>query len=317
MARTKGKQWVIKDNRYIEAKFTNYQPSLAQNRVVLWLASQVHSQQDEDFELVECSTNELRSIMGLGCSNEMLAEELGILRSATAIMKKDQIWTIFGIIDVARIDGETNKVQLKLGAEMKPFLLKLGGESQSGFTKIELNKIQGMRSVHSQRIYELLNQYRNLGRGDTRLMKLDTLKDHLGLRISRKGKITEKFMQWGDFEKRVLQQAEKDLCNAGMYIFYEAVKTGRKVTAVQFSFSVQRDDQGEALPAFLSLQLTGMTQFEKVQIANCNSGADVEKAIMESNVKNSLDPLRKLIPASRAERFKRMKAMFKESFELR
>ena len=316
MARSKGKQWVIKDNAYIEAKFTNYQPSLAQNRVVLWLASQVHSQQDEDFELVECSTNELRAIMGLRCNNEMLAEELGILRSATAIMKKDQVWTIFGIIDVARIDGETNKVQLKLGAEMKPFLLKLG-ENQSGFTKIELDKIQGMRSVHSQRIYELLNQYRNLGRGDTRLMKLETLKDHLGLRISRKGKVTEKFMQWGDFEKRVLQQAEKDLCNAGMFIFYEAVKTGRKVTAVQFTFSVQRDDQGDALPAFLSLQLTGLTQFEKVQIANCNPAAKVEKAIMESNLSGSVEPLRKLIPASRAERFKRMKAMFAESFNLK
>lgn len=310
--RKMGKQWVVKDNRYIEARFTNYQPTLAQNRVVLWLASLVHSRQDENFELVECTTNELRTVMGVGHNNERLAEELAVLRSATAIMKKDQVWTIFGIIDVAQIDGNTNMVQLQLGSKMKPFLLKLG-DAQEGFTRIELDKIQGMRSVHSQRIYELLNQYRNLARGDTRLIKLETLKDHLGLRIKRSGKLIEKLPRWPEFERNVLRQAEKDLCNAGMFIFYEAVKKGRKVVAVRFHFSVQKDEKGVTLPLFLTLQLTGLTQFEKVQISNCNEPAAIEKAIIEADRSDSLEPLKKLIPKSHKERNIRMRSLIESS----
>ena len=51
IARSKGRQWVIKDNAYVEAKFQTISLALRRTGLCLWLASQVHSQQHEDFEL--------------------------------------------------------------------------------------------------------------------------------------------------------------------------------------------------------------------------------------------------------------------------
>ncbi len=309
----RGKQWVVKDNRYIEAKFTNYRPTLAQNRVVLWLGSLVHSQQDDDFTLVECSVSQLRSVMGLNLTAEELIQELAILRSATAIMKQGAVWEAFGIIDTARLDEDTNRVQLRLSQQIKPFLLKIG-EAGEGFTQIDLDKVQSMRSVHSQRIYELLLQYRNLGRGDSRLIKIQTLKEHLGLySVKKGGKVDEKFPRWADFERRVLQQAEKDLCNAGMFVHYEGIKSGRKFDAIRFSFSIQRDLDGVILDGFKKLQLTGLTDYDKVRISNCWEKADIERAIIESDRTNSLAPLRALLPKSRKDYREKMSSIIKAS----
>lgn len=302
----------MKSNNYIEAKFTNYKPTLAQNRVVLWLGSLVHSREDEEFEEVEITANHLRSIMGHKYSTEQLIDELALLRSATAIMKQGSVWTAFGIIDRARLDEETGMVQLRLCVEMRPFLLKLGSNGE-GFTSIDLEKVQGMRSVHSQRIYELLYQYKNLGRGDTREMKIQTLKEHLGLYEKKKGVVTEKFKVWSDFEKRVLRQAEKDLCNAGLFIDYTPIKVRNKVTSVRFTFSIQKDEMGEILQPFMRLQLTGLTQYDKIQIANTNPLDVVERAIIESDDSKSLKPLKSLIPKSRKAYNDAVKKMFSES----
>lgn len=315
MSEVRGKQWVVKSNDYIEAKFSNYKPTLVQNRVVLWLAARVHSQKDSEFSLVECTTNELRSVMGKRYTNEELVYELGILRSATAIMKQGSVWKAFGIIDIAELDEESNLIKLKLNDTMKPFLLNLG-EGGNGFTSIELDKVQSMRSVNSQRLYELLVQYRNLGRGDARLMKLQTLKEHLGLYEKKKGgKIVEKFPRWSDFEVRVLRQAEKDLCNAGMFIHYEPIKTGRKVTSLKFTFSIQKNHNGELLRPFMKLQLTGLTDYEKIQIANTNTLESIEKAIIEADSSNSLKPLKKLIPKTRKEYNEKLSSMIEGSLQ--
>ena len=312
----RGKQWVVKSNDYIEAKFTNYKPTLAQNRVVLWLASKVHSQKDEEFETIHCSGQTLRNVMRVGYSNKRLVEELTELRSATAVMKRGSRWSIFGIIDIADFDEETDEVILKLGERMKPFLLRIG-EGQEGFTSIELEKVQSMRSVHSQRIYELLIQFKNLGRGDTRLIKLQTLKEHLGLYEEKKGKVIEKFKRWLNFEERVLKQAEKDLCEAGLLMCYEPIKKGRggKVVEIKFRFSMHKDKMGETLPEWARLALVAIDEVQRIMIGNTRSLLEIEQAIASQKDVDDLEPILALLPKNRTEYHELMKQKFKAMYE--
>ena len=83
-------KWVIKRNDYIEAVFTNYKPTLAQNRIVLWLASQVHSKKDVDFKLAEISGSDLMRLMGHKVTRKQMLQQLVILKSATATSEGNQ-----------------------------------------------------------------------------------------------------------------------------------------------------------------------------------------------------------------------------------
>jgi len=316
MAISEGKQWVVKSNSYIEAKFPHYKPSLTQNRLLLWLAAQVHSRKDTDFSEVEMAPSEVKDIMGKKFSTRELIEELVILRSATAVMKEGRVWKVFGIIDVAEYDEGNRIVKLKLHENMKPYLLDLREGHKQGFTCYELDSVQKMRSVHSQRIYELLYQYRNLGRGDSRTINLITLKEYLGLyKVGKGNKVEEKLPRWSDFDVRVLQQAEKDLCNAGMFITYHTVKTGRRVTGVRFTFSIHKDGVGEVLKEFSSLMLMPIDDFDKIRIANTNAPEDIEKAIIESNESGSEEPLIALLPKTKKEYMSRLRQMLDNSIK--
>lgn len=296
---SRGKQWVVKDNRYIQAKFTNYKPSLIQNRLVLWLAGQVHSKNDSEFNTHYLTANKCRDIMQSSYSISRLKSELIDLRSATAVMETSKGgWKVFGIIDEAEYDSETEKVALKLSEAMKPFLLKIGENKEGGFTRYELETVMKMRSVHSQRIYELLWQYKNLGRGNSRIIKLKDLKEYLGLIMEKKGTITEKYSRWVEFERVVLRQVEQDLCNNGLIMSYIPLKQGKKIYAVRFIFMLHTDDKEQVLETWRKLALVSISPYQKVQLANLYNLEVIEKAIQVCNQKDdcNYERLLEMIP---------------------
>jgi len=315
----KGKQWVVKGNEFIECKFLNWRPSLVQNRILYFLVEKINSMMDKDVKTLEINAHQLRRVMNVNATKKEIIYELAILRSATAIMTRGEMWEAVGIIDTARFNTETEKIELKLNKEMLPYLMdfKKGG---AGFTQIDYDCVMSMRSVHSQRIYELLIQYKYRERSNTRTFKLDELKGFLGLRIvnlkTRKVE-SEKLKRWSDFEKRVLAQAERDLCNAGLYIHYQPIKKGgNKIEEIEFTFSMQNGKDNKILEAFTKLQLQTIDDYDRIRIINSNSAKVVYKAIIEANNSGDIEPLKALIPKTRKEYRERMKKLFSEELEL-
>jgi plasmid replication initiation protein len=94
------------------------------------------------------------------------------------------------------------------------------------FTKYALSDIAGMSSSYAIRIYELLVQYRSIGR---REISVDSLRIMLEL-----GK---KYPLFADFKKRVIDTAIDQINEySPLKVTYEQKKTGRKVTHILFSF---------------------------------------------------------------------------------
>ncbi|MEG0198769.1 MAG: RepB family plasmid replication initiator protein, partial [Acinetobacter sp.] len=94
------------------------------------------------------------------------------------------------------------------------------------FTKYALSDIAGINSGYGIRIYELLVQYRQIGK---REISVESLRSMLEL-----GK---KYPLFADFKKRVIDTAVDQINECSpLSVSYEQKKTGRKVTHILFSF---------------------------------------------------------------------------------
>ena len=291
---------VTKGNELVEARLANFKMTASQNRIIAWLAAMVHSQKDQDFQIVRTSVTQLNQIVGHKYSSKQLTFELTDLRTATAVIREGDISTICGIVDVARINHKTGEVELKLGEEMKPYLLRLG-ENQKGFTSYLLDAFLVIRSASSQRIFELMMQWRT--RGEV-IYELMDFKRKISLLVETSKGWDEKYPKWMDFEKRVLRQAEEDLCNAGLHIIYEPIKSGRKVTHIRFVMFENTENMADLKEQYRKLFMYSLSDYQRVRIAYANRPADIERAIIECDRAGNEDALKALIPKTKAEFYK-------------
>lgn len=294
---------VNKDNELIEARLADFKMSVTQNRIIAWMASLVHSQNDSDFKVIKTNTHQISEIARHKYTRFSLEKDLRDLRKATAVVRKGSKDYICGIIDTAVIDRETGEVQLRLNDIIKPYLLKLG-ENQRGFTSYLLEAFLEIKSANSQKLFEILSQWSRKGEVT---FPIEKLKHMMSLcEEVKQGEFKYKYPQWRDFERDVLRQAEKDLCNAGMHVFYKGVKTGgKKITHVEFSFWSNKENIDDLKKQFSSLFMYPLSDWERMQIAYSNMPQRVAMAIIEYDKTNDIKVLKALMPKSKADFYKR------------
>lgn len=114
-------------------------------------------------------------------------------------------------------------VQLAWWPELVPSLVGL----QKQFTTYQLQQASALRSAYSWRLLELLTRFKSSGVAEYTVEDFATSMD-----------ATEK--QRADFAKlrtKIIEPAVKELTEkSGWLIAWDAIKTGRKVTAVRFTF---------------------------------------------------------------------------------
>ena len=313
---------VNKNNELVSARLSDFKMSATQNRIIAWMASLVHSRKDTEFNEVRTTVNQLNEITRHKYSRSELEWDLRDLRKATAVIREGSKSIICGIIDSAKVDMDTGEVILKLGLEMKPYLLKLG-EGQQGFTSYMLEAFLQIKSANSQRLFEVLTQWKT--RGEVKF-ELNELKRMMSLcEEVKRGEFVYNYPQWRDFERRVLRQAEEDLCNAGMHVFYYPIKTGRKVTHVEFRMTSNAENMDSLKTQYKSLFMYDLSDYQRMRIAYSNNPAVVLQAMIDCDKdskglkEKDLTALKKLLPKSRAEFYKKFAqvAEWKESQEVK
>lgn len=120
-------------------------------------------------------------------------------------------------------------VELAWWPELLPFLTGI----QKQFTSYQLKQASALRSIYSWRLLELLSRFKSTGKAEYTIEDFCTSMD-----------ATEK--QRADFnniKRRIIEPAVKELTEKdGWLIQWEAVKAGRKVKAIRFTF--MRNPQG-------------------------------------------------------------------------
>lgn len=224
------KNQVVKSNQVIEA---SYQLSAVEQRIVLAAISRIPKNQPiTDDELYPVSVNELQ-LLGVHGKTAYRDLKEGINRlyeRSINLSVDDKSIKMRWVQEVQFLDSQS-VIGIRFSKPILPFISNLSRE----FTKYALSDIAGINSGYGIRIYELLVQYRQIGK---REISVDNLRTMLEL-----GK---KYPLFADFKKRVIDTAVDQINEySPLRVTYEQKKTGRKVTHITFSFKEKTRSIGQ------------------------------------------------------------------------
>jgi plasmid replication initiation protein len=135
------------------------------------------------------------------------------------------------------LNHKTGEITFEISGQLKPFLLQL----KNNFTSVHLENIPRLSSGYSIRLYEILSQYKLIGK--RAFDNIDRLQQMLG----------SSYGKYSHFKARVLEFAQKDIAkNTNITFDYEEIKTGKKVTKLVFYIK----DNASAVEKVVEGQLT-------------------------------------------------------------
>jgi len=230
---------IVKDNRLIQAK---YNLTKTQIKFIAFMASSI-KKNDIDFFTYSIKLNNILEKLDIDRSNwKQLGRTLqDLLTKVILIQNSDDTMEAISFLSYFKITVKDDLVEYRFDKAMKPFLLQL----KSNFTKLSLEKIMNFNSQYSIRMYEIIEQKSNISRSykNKDLMSfeinLQEIKEILTGEYNIKlGEVVIKksYQSYGNFKKRVLDFAYKELKEKGDYYFeYEPIKTGRTYTSIKFT----------------------------------------------------------------------------------
>lgn len=224
------KNTVVKANELIQK--SRFSLSLQQQKVLLYLISQL-TPFDEDFKLYEFSVIEFCKVCGIDYDN---GKNYIDLKAAIKEIADKSIWirldngkqTLVRWIEKPYIDDNSGIIQIKLDADMKPYLLQL----KENFTQYELLWTLNFKSKYTIRLYELVKSihYHEL-ETYSREFELDELRRMLG---------AETYTTYQTFKARALAPAIAEINGfSDKNVTYEPIKRGRAVAKIRLSVSTK------------------------------------------------------------------------------
>ncbi|HFU76082.1 MAG TPA: RepB family plasmid replication initiator protein [Arcobacter sp.] len=230
---------IVKDNRLIQAK---YNLTKTQIKFIAFMASHI-KKDDIDFFTYSIKLNDILARLDIDRTNwKQLGRTLqDLITKVILIQNGDDIMEAISFLSYFKITAKDDLVEYRFDKAMKPFLLQL----KSNFTKLSLEKIMNFDSQYSIRMYEIIEQKANvLDKYKNKHlisfeMDLQEIKEILtgeyNIKLA-KVVIKKSYHSYGNFKKRVLDFAYKELKEKGDYYFeYEPIKTGRTYTSIKFT----------------------------------------------------------------------------------
>lgn len=220
-----GNYLVVKHNDLIEAC---YKLTLHEQKLVLAVAMQIKPD-DKDFHEYQIAVADFVDVMGIdghGYHTRIRGCAKTLLKKPVVIHKKnggELICNWFSSIEYSK--DATGNVELCFDPKLKPYLLQLKRE----FTEFRAGSVMKLKSAYSIRIYELLKQYKKIGK---RRIEIEALKQMLG--------VNGRYKLYGHFKSRVLTIAQAEInsdMDCDIRFEYEEIKIGRKVIAIEFTIT--------------------------------------------------------------------------------
>jgi plasmid replication initiation protein len=222
------KQEVVKSNALVEAA---YRLSVSEQRIILACIAQVrrdmpltdeimYSVKVEDIARLSGSRSKSLYEEIERAAGQLFDRRVAFYEAPNGLGKprvRHTRWV--QTVDYCTDEG---RVDLRFSKDMVPYLSQLTVQ----FTRYALSDVARMTSSHAIRLYELLAQWQSQG---VREIPLPWLQEVLGL----KGR----YPTFKDFRRRVVEPAVKQINSLSpLVVTWQPIKTGRKVTALQFEF---------------------------------------------------------------------------------
>lgn len=147
--------------------------------------------------------------------------------------KGDKVVRTRWVSQVAYLENEAT-VELIFSPTVAPLITLL----EKNFTSYELEQVSELNSKYAVRLYEVVIAWRSIGK--TPMITIDELRDRLGV-------LDDEYQITGDFKKRVLDYALKQINEkTDITITYEQHKQGRKI--IGFTFIIKQKQKSLTKP---------------------------------------------------------------------
>ena len=198
--------------------------------------------QKEHFEPMEILMSELPKILGYsegitlaGTEVKTIFSELNSNSSVQIIQDlgkgKKSYHSIF-LFQEIYFNEKENKVRILFSEPMIDQILQLTNK-RIGFTDFKYAEIINIQGSYSTRLIELLHQYKKIGK---RIFTLEELRTILDIPTNR-------YEDYRDFKKRILDQAKKEINNnpkSTINIDYTSIKVGRSIGKIEFIITARK-----------------------------------------------------------------------------
>lgn len=230
---------VVKSNHIISA---SYRLSVTEQRIILCCIAQVRRDApitDEVLYSVKatdlaelCGTDLRRAYRDLAEAAQRLYErQITIQFEPDGKPRPHRKQLTRWVQDVVYIEGE-GRIELRFGKTILPFITGL----TEHFTRYSLSAVAKMSSAHGIRLYELLMQYSSVGE---REITIEQLQEWLQLQ--------GQYALFSNLKRRVIEPAIEQINeHSPLAVKWEQRKTGRKVTAILFTFKTKKQSKGKA-----------------------------------------------------------------------
>lgn len=253
-------QIIVKDNDLIGA---SYSLGVAEQRVI-FLAIIEAREQDKLIDamgLLRISAKSYQNQFNVG------------KQTAYEALKKAVLGLFYAELEYSQTDQKTGKqahhkirwvehiayiddaacVDLQFTSSIIPLITRL----KERYTEYELKQISGLRSEYSIRLYELLSQWRGVGKVPN--MTLQDLRKKLGV-------ADDKYREINDLKKRVIKLAISQINeHTDLIAAYHQSKTGREVTGISFTFKKKKtiEHDSAANDGFIKLTPSQINLFSR------------------------------------------------------
>lgn len=222
-------------NQLVEAR---YRLSVGEQRLIFLMLSNIHPE-DTDLRTYKIHISDFKRVLGLRDDGVYIGiiQIVKTLMTKTFFIPKDKSYSgndlqIGWISSVEYLKGQ-EMVELSFDPKLKPYLLDLKRE----FTTLKLQHVMKIAGAYTIKLYLLLKYYLIVS---GKRFKLDELKQILEIPENE-------YKLFGHFKSMVLNPAKEEINKKTDILFdFKTVKTGRRVTAIDFAIWGQKPQ--EVLP---------------------------------------------------------------------
>lgn len=217
------KSLICKDNRIIEA---SYKLTLKEQRIILFCIRQINSIEPlTESKLFTISASEYSSVFGMSkdaAFREIKAAMDQLYERSIKVIDGNGKMDDYRWISRKSAIMPSQTIGFRFATDIAPFLSSLKGR----FTKYQFMHVSNMNSVFSIRIYEMMMQWKIK---KTMTITIEQLKDRL--------QVSDKYPAFANIKQKVIDPAITEINKySDINAKYELIKTGRKVTAIKFTF---------------------------------------------------------------------------------
>jgi len=238
-------------NQLVEAK---YKLTLEEQRLILLTIAQVDVD-DEDFKTYKIDLKNLENKVDKKLNkNRMKNLAFNIMKKPFMLKETKAVYNFFAKVEP--IEAES-ALKVQFHPDLKPFLLEL----QKEFTKYSLNFLLNLQSIYAVRLYQLLKQYKTIGK---RKFDVDELREIL--------QTPKSYSNFQLFTQKVLNIAQKEInVKTDIKIDWEVTKrVRRKIVEIEFTIT---GEQKEAINDEIS------SKEAQIQKVNSEIAKKQEKAL--------------------------------------